>query len=399
MTIGVLALLASLTNVASASAASSLVSGLAAPAVESPEAPAITKIAPDTGPVVGGTAVSITGRNFVGATEVDFGSTPASFTVSSADKIGAVAPSGTEGSVEITVTTPAGTSAASTADRFFYVPPGPSVLELVPNEGAVAGGKEVKILGAHFEGVSEVSFGGVSASFAVVSAEGIRATTPAGIEPTVNVRVTTAEGVSPVSPADVYSYRSKPPQISGLSPDKGPAAGETTVGISGDEFYGVTGVKFGELPATSFKVNSPGSITAVAPAETAEKVVVHVETTFGPSELEYCKMRGDLARCQIKDYYRYEDPAVTGVTPSAGPLAGGTPVTFTGSGFGLAAGETSFTIGGNPTTDVECTSNTTCTGLTPAGRKAGLSAAVIVSVASNEPKHSRKNPDAEFHYE
>jgi hypothetical protein len=398
MTISVLALLASLTGVASASAAS-LVSGLAAPAVESPEAPAITKIMPDTGPTAGGTAVSITGRNFVGATEVDFGSTPATFTVSSADKIGAVAPPGSEGGVEITVTTPDGTSATSTADRFFYVPPGPSVLELVPNEGAVAGGKEVKILGAHFEGVSEVDFGGVSASFVVVSAEAIRAITPAGVQPTVNVRVTTAEGVSPVRPADVYSYRSKPPQISGLSPDKGPATGATTVGISGDEFYGVTGVKFGELAATSFKVNSPGSITAVAPAETAERIVVHVETTFGPSELEYCKMRGDLGRCQIKDYYKYEDPLVTALTPSAGPLAGGTPVTFTGSGFGLVSGETTFTIGGNPATDVECTSSTTCTGLTPAGKKAGLSAAVIVSVASNEPKHSRKNPDAEFHYE
>jgi hypothetical protein len=404
--IAVAGLLASLALSSSASAASSrFADGLAAPAVESPEAPAITKVAPDTGPVTGGTAVILTGRNFTGATEVDFGSTPASFSVGSANKISAEAPPGMEGTVDVTVTTPEGTSPITAADRFFYVPPGPLVLEVAPNEGAVQGGREVKVFGAHLEGATEISFGGSSAAFVVVSPETIRLTTPPGAVPTVNVRVTTPEGISPITPADEYSYRSEPAQISAVSPGRGPAAGGTVVGISGSEFYGVTGVKFGDAPATSFTVNSlgtlksGGSITAVAPPMTVEKVVISLETTFGPSEPVYCVRRGDPARCSVRDYYKYMEPTITNVTPSSGPLAGGTSVTFTGTGFGLGETETHFTIDKIPATAVDCTSITTCTAVTPAGKKAGLTASVLISVSSNEPGHSKKSSAAEFHYE
>ena len=100
-------------------------------------APTVTKVAPDTGPVSGGTAVTLFGSNFTGATEVAFGSTPAVFTVNSANKIAAEAPPGTEGVVDVAVTTPEGTSAISSQDRFCYVPPGPSVLEVSPDEGHV----------------------------------------------------------------------------------------------------------------------------------------------------------------------------------------------------------------------------------------------------------------------
>jgi hypothetical protein len=397
-TVAVLALLASLALASSASAAASrFAAGLAVPAVESPEAPAITNVVPGTGPVGGGTTVIIGGSNFTGATEVDFGSTPASFNVKSAGKIEATAPPENEGTVDVRVITPEGTSPIVRADHFSYVPPGPAVVELVPDEGLVHGGVEVKIFGAHFEGVTEVSFGGAPAAFALVSPERINATAPPGANPTVDVRVTTPEGISPITAADEFSYRSKPPQISGLSPKAGSAAGEHAVAISGDEFYGVTGVDFGEVPATGFTVNSPGSITAIAPPETAQKVVVHVETTFGPSELEYCEHR-DITRCSFRDYYKYKEPTVASVTPPSGPLSGETAVTITGTGFGLGEGETGFMFGKTLATDVECSSITTCTAVTPAVKKAGL-AAVIVNVASNEPEHSKKNPAAEFRYE
>jgi hypothetical protein len=46
------------------------------------------------------------------------------------------------------------------------------------------------------------------------------------------------------------------PWITSLSPDNGPAAGGTTVVISGRNFSGATAVRFGANPATSFTVNS-----------------------------------------------------------------------------------------------------------------------------------------------
>ena len=83
--------------------------------------PNITLLAPSTGPSSGGTTVTITGSNFTGATAVNFGSTPAtSFVVNSDTSITAVAPSGA-GTVDISVTTPSGTSATVSSDQFSYV--------------------------------------------------------------------------------------------------------------------------------------------------------------------------------------------------------------------------------------------------------------------------------------
>jgi uncharacterized membrane protein len=64
--------------------------------------------------------VGITGTGFSGATAVKFGASSAkSFTVNSAISITAVSPKG-KGTVDITVTTPGGTSATSAADQFTY---------------------------------------------------------------------------------------------------------------------------------------------------------------------------------------------------------------------------------------------------------------------------------------
>jgi hypothetical protein len=84
--------------------------------------PAITSLAPDFGPVAGGTSVTITGTDLASATAVKFGSVPAtSFIAESETKITAVAPpSVTVGAVDVTATTIAGTSALTKGDRFFY---------------------------------------------------------------------------------------------------------------------------------------------------------------------------------------------------------------------------------------------------------------------------------------
>lgn len=75
-------------------------------------APAIGPIAPGSGSIAGGDAVTLTGTNLNAASAVKFGSTPASgFTVDSETQITAIAPpSATVGTVPVTVTTLAGTS-------------------------------------------------------------------------------------------------------------------------------------------------------------------------------------------------------------------------------------------------------------------------------------------------
>jgi IPT/TIG domain len=87
--------------------------------------PAVTGITPPSGSA--GNQVTITGTGFTAATKVSFVSTAstatAANTVESDTQILATVPPGS-GTVDVTVTTPAGTSATSAADQFTYVQPG-----------------------------------------------------------------------------------------------------------------------------------------------------------------------------------------------------------------------------------------------------------------------------------
>ena len=66
--------------------------------------PAVTAISPTSGPLAGGTSVTITGTGFTGATAVDFGTVAATnLDVVSATSITATSPAGT-GMVDVTVT-------------------------------------------------------------------------------------------------------------------------------------------------------------------------------------------------------------------------------------------------------------------------------------------------------
>jgi hypothetical protein len=83
--------------------------------------PTVTKLSPSKGVEAGGTEVKIKGTNFSHVLEVKFGATEAtSFEVKKVTQIIAKAPAGTAGTVEVTVTTGAGTSAPSAGDKYTY---------------------------------------------------------------------------------------------------------------------------------------------------------------------------------------------------------------------------------------------------------------------------------------
>ena len=86
-------------------------------------APTVASLAPTTGISAGGTTVTITGTNLTGTSAVNFGSTAAtSVAVVDATHVTCTSPSGS-GTVDVTVTTPGGTSATSAADLFAYLAP------------------------------------------------------------------------------------------------------------------------------------------------------------------------------------------------------------------------------------------------------------------------------------
>jgi hypothetical protein len=106
-------------------------------------APTVTGISPTSGTTAGGTSVNITGTNFTGATAVNFSSTAAtSFNVNSSTGITAVSPAGSVGTVDVTVVTPTGTSAISSADQFTYAVPLPTLSGTVVS-GPLSGGAAI----------------------------------------------------------------------------------------------------------------------------------------------------------------------------------------------------------------------------------------------------------------
>jgi len=182
--------------------------------------PSVTKVEPGKGPAAGGTTVTITGTNFVGVQSVKFGGEKkaASFTVNSETSITAVSPeltSLTSAKVAVTVTTLEGTSPETAAGKFVYEP---AVSEVRPASGLSAGGTKVTVTGRGFRATAlpgeaehglwvQGVFFGATQTLGEVSpfGEEIAVTAPAGTG-TVDVTVHTQGGISPITPADQFSY-------------------------------------------------------------------------------------------------------------------------------------------------------------------------------------------------
>jgi hypothetical protein len=118
-------------------------------------APTVTGISPTSGNNAGGILVNITGTGFTGATSVMFGTTAATnFAVGSDTNIGVTTPFVSNvGPVDITVTTPGGTSAISSADQFTYIKGGTANIELSQYDPDVARAEPVDTTGLIFTGI------------------------------------------------------------------------------------------------------------------------------------------------------------------------------------------------------------------------------------------------------
>jgi hypothetical protein len=173
-------------------------------------APVLGRLSVKRGPAAGGTQVTITGLNFKGpdVTSFKFGAVAAAkFTVESATSVTAQAPPGTAGTVEVTVTTPAGISAPGMAYKY----ENPTVTSVSPPAGSKAGGQSVTVTGSGFAlaGATTFTFGtGHAASVSCVSTTSCTMVTPpAAKAATVDVRATAGEKRSAVNPpADQYAY-------------------------------------------------------------------------------------------------------------------------------------------------------------------------------------------------
>jgi hypothetical protein len=149
----------------------------------------------------------------------------------------------------------------------------------------------------------------------------------------------------------------------------GAVGGGTTITLTGDNLDSATGVVIGGIAATGVtvvaRVGSRGAttVTAVTPARASSLVDVAV-TTSTKTVTSSAAFRYGLAA-----------PTIAGVSPSSGPLAGGTTITITGAEL---TGTTNVTVGGVPATGVTVVNATTVTAVTPA-HAAGLVAVALAT--------------------
>jgi formylglycine-generating enzyme required for sulfatase activity len=314
--------------------------------------PTITSVAPVAGPVAGGTTITITGTNLTGTTSVTVGGVAAiGVTVVSATKVTAVTPPGSAGTRDVSITTPWGT--ATRANAYTYFPP-PTISGITPNSGSTLGGTAVTITGTNFTGATSVKVGTkVATGVTVVSPTTITAVTPANTAGAKSVSVTTPGGT--VSLASAFTYIFYPaPTITSVTPNAGPVAGGTTITLVGTNLSTTTGVKVGSVPATSVTVVNTSTVTAVTPAGLA-----------GPKDVSITTLGGTATRAGGYTYYAI--PTITSVSPNAGPLAGGTQITITGTNFYNGSTNATVTVGGVAATSVTMVNATTVMAVVPTG--------------------------------
>ncbi len=342
-------------------------------------APAVTGVSPASGPMSGGTSVTISGTDLSGATVVTFGTQAApSFTVNADGSITATAPqnvaalySATANSgngslaatadVDITVTTPAGTSATSAADQFEYY----WVLTVV-------NGSQRKVYSlADLEGMTVYDgYGGyhksdsgdppyATSAFSGVTLLGLMAAT-GGLADNAKVAFGCADNYN----ASPYTY------------------GDVTD----------PGANFGMWdPTTGNPLTSDPGLTVVVAYGTGTPTAA-LPDTLGPAEIALLT----TSDVQVTDgglwphwltslTTPYAIPVVAGVAPVAGALTGGTSVTISGTNLGSA---TAVKFGSVAASGFVVDSPTKITAVTPAEAAGAVDVTVTTPVGTNDTSAS-----------
>jgi len=214
-----------------------------------------------------------------------------------------------------------------------------------------------------FDGSASNAASGSLADYAWVFGDGTTANTLAPMTThtyasagpfTATPTVTDTTGAPSPPASRAFSIPPGPAVVTGISPSIGPVPGGTVVTITGTGFVvGSTTAAFGLTAETSVSCSTTTTCTATSPAGVAGTVDVTVTTVGGTSATS------------AADQFTYVPaPTISGATPSAGPLAGGTVVTITGTNF---SGVTGVSFGALAAPTIAVNSATQLSATSPAG--------------------------------
>lgn len=111
----------------------------------------------------------------------------------------------------------------------------PQVAEITPSAGPTGGGTTVTVYGSNLLGATAVNFGvNASPQITVHNADSVSAVVPAGSAGQVDVTVSSSDGTSAPTPADLFTYTATAgPVVANVLPHSGAVNGGTTLTVSG----------------------------------------------------------------------------------------------------------------------------------------------------------------------
>jgi hypothetical protein len=238
---------------------------------------ATTPVMPAEGMVAGGTRVAIAGSNLVPGTTVLFGGVLASgIEVINDSVLACVTPAHVAGIVDVTLLAPGGSQTVLSSAFTYLMPSGSGV---TPNEGSVAGGTRVALVGTGFGVGTAVLFDGIPATAIQVLNDSLLAcVTPPHAAGVVDVAIRDGGGSEKVL-ADAFTYVL--PASTAVTPTQGAVAGGTRVAVFGSGFGPGTAVFFGDRAATGIQIVNDSVLICLTPSHPAGVVDVTLTDTSG----------------------------------------------------------------------------------------------------------------------
>ncbi|QDK41568.1 hypothetical protein DOM21_08900 [Bacteriovorax stolpii] len=283
--------------------------------------PSVYSISPTSGFSAGGTDITITGSNFLAGATVDLGGVACNnVAIVSLTKITCKTPAHSVGYVRVSVTN-TDTQKGGLENGFYYhTPPVPTVSNVSPSGGPLAGGLTVTIKGSNFISGASIDIGGVSCSSVIfIDSSTMTCVTGAHASGAVNVIVTNPDTQTGAL-NNGFTYRAIP-VVASVSPSSGSQYGGQLITITGNNFATGMSVKLGEAICGGVSFVNTTTITCTTSSHGIGSVSVDVTDKDSQT--------GTLA-----NGYAYQvAPRIVSSYPASGALAGGTLLTITGENF------------------------------------------------------------------
>ena len=191
----------------------------------------------------------------------------------------------------------------------------PVIASISPDEGPYTQPQQVAVTGRCFANPTvSLGIGGPSAPVTAISPTQFTIAlprAPGNLPGRTDVFVTNSDGAGP----DLTTYTYLPSGMLSIAPSHGPMQGSTQVTLQGDGLA-AGNVTFDGIAATGVRCTSSTSCTAFAPPHDPGPVDVRLAFA-GVSEVS-------------QNQFTYDGPEITSVSPSSGPITGGTQIVVHG---------------------------------------------------------------------